>query len=411
MRNYSKKISKCRICLSTKLVSILNLGDQPAANSLKKKQFDKEKSFPLNVIVCEDCKTSQLSCTINPEILFQNYVWVTGTSKSTIDYLQYFYNKSKKYFSSKKNNILEIASNDGSLLKIYKEKGHKILGVDPAKNISSIANKKKLNTECGFFSYKLSKKNKKIAQYNPDLIIARNVIPHVENIHSVVKGISNIASNKTKVLIEFHYAKKIINDLQYDSIYHEHIFYFTIKSLSYLFKKYNFYPFDVFSSPISGGSLVISFSKEKIKKTKSLLKYISSEKQKKINSISTWKKFGLSSIDHAENFNAYLKKYKNPKVIGFGSSARSSTFLNFCKLDNKTIDLILDNNPLKNNKYTAGTDIKIISPNSFNFSNKYKYTFVILAWNFKKEILSYLKNLKLNGFILIPFPKIKKTNL
>ena len=121
-----KIIKKCRVCQETELISVLNLGSQPLANSLKKKQFENEKKFPLHVIICKNCKTSQLSCTINPQILFKKYVWVTGTSKSTLNYLEFFFHKSKKFLNKRNKRIFEIASNDGSLLNIFKKNGHKI---------------------------------------------------------------------------------------------------------------------------------------------------------------------------------------------------------------------------------------------------------------------------------------------
>lgn len=406
-----RNITKCRICYSKELKGILNLGKQPAANSLKRRKFEKEKLFPLNLVVCNKCKTSQLSCTVNPNSLFQNYVWVTGTSKSTLDYLKYFFKKTKKYLNTGKNNILEIASNDGSLLSIYKKNGHRILGVDPAKNICSIANKNKIKTVCGFFSSEMTNRNNIVSKFNPDIIIARNVIPHVENIHSVIKGIANLSSISTKVLIEFHYSKKIVDELQYDSIYHEHVFYFTIISLTNLFKIYGLFPFDLFTSPISGGSLVISFSRQKIKASNIFSRYLSLEKKNRLNNISTWKNFGKSSIKHSLSFIKLIKKSEKNNIIGFGSSARSSTFLNFTKLNHKKINIIFDNNPFKSNKYTAGTNIKIISPISYSFSKNKKYTFIILAWNFKSEIITYIKKLNIKCKIIIPFPNIKEINL
>ena len=253
------KVNKCKICLSDDLKSVLDLGAQPPANALHKNQI-RQKKYPLHLCFCQKCSTAQLSVALNPKGLFSKYRWVSSTSETAKNYSRYFYKRISKYLD-KKSNILEIASNDGLFLKVFKKNRHDILGVDPAKNIAKIANKKGIKTITEFFNYQLSKKIKKTNK-KFDFIFARNVIPHVKEINSVVKGIANLSEHKSIIAIEFHYGKEIVRDLQYDSIYHEHIYYFTIKSISNLFKKYEITPFDVFKSPISGGSLVLLFTKE-----------------------------------------------------------------------------------------------------------------------------------------------------
>ena len=291
-----KEIKKCRICNSKNLKQILNLGKQPPANSLHKK--DRElKKFPLKLVSCLNCKTIQLSVSLNPKLLFGNYFWVTGTSRTALQHSRKFFKLTSTYLE-KKSQIIEIASNDGTFLKPFLKKKFKVLGIDPAKNIASYANSVGVKTLPKFFSYEISNKIKKKYK-NVSLIFARNVIPHVKNIHSIVKGISNLSNNKTITAIEFHYSKDIINELQYDSIYHEHLFYFSIETISNLFYKHKLYPFDVFTSPISGGSLVLLFSKEKKNKSKKLKQFEKMEKIDNINSLAKWKQFALKSKNHA----------------------------------------------------------------------------------------------------------------
>ena len=399
----ASEIKNCRICKSKNLRSILDLGKQPPANSLHKKN-EKIKEFPLKLVFCCRCSTSQLSISLSPKFLFNKYFWVTATSATAKKHSQKFYNLTSKYL---KNNstIVEIASNDGTFLKPFLKNKHKVLGIDPAKNIAKIANLEGIKTIPDFFSEKTSLKIKK-KNNNIDLIFARNVIPHVKNIHSVVKGISNLASNKSIVAIEFHYAKDILNELQYDSIYHEHLFYFTIKTISNLFEKYNLYPFDVFKSPISGGSLVLIFSKKKRKEKKLLIKLKKDEEKKKLNTLKKWKIFSKKSKIHAKKFKFdILKSFKNNgKLFGYGASARSSTLLNYCKVSNKHIDFIIDKNTLKHNLFTPGTNIKIKSINN-SIKNIYKKDMVLLAWNFKKEILNIMKKCKFKNKIILPINK------
>ena len=398
-----KEISKCRICLSKNLIDILDLGHQPPANSLHN-NLKKQKKYPLKLIMCNECKTSQLSLSLDPKLLFNNYFWVTGTSKAAKEHAKKFYKFTSK-FIPKKSTVIEIASNDGTFLKPFQYNNFKILGIDPAKNISKKANKNGVNTISNFFSFELAKKIKKNYQ-NISLIFARNVIPHVKNINSVVKGISELSDKNSVVAIEFHYSKFILEELQYDSIYHEHIFYFSIKTITKLFNKHKLYPFDVFSSPISGGSIVLIFSKQKFNKTKNLKKLIKLENSLGINKITRWKKFSKDSIKHSNSFkNTILKSfYKTGKLFGYGASARSSTLLNFCKLNNKYFEFIIDKNSLKHNYYTPGTNIKILSIAKSKKIIKNK-SMVLLAWNFKYEIVNFMRK---NGFkndIILPIEK------
>lgn len=398
-----REIKFCRICNSKTLINILDLGNQPPANSLHKKN-EKIKKFPLKLIFCNKCKTAQLSVTLSPKFLFSKYFWVTATSSTAINHSKKFYRLTSK-FIRKKSTVVEIASNDGTFLKPFLKNKHKVLGVDPAKNISKIANLNGIHTLPEFFTEKTSKKIKK--KYKDiDLIFARNVIPHVKNIHSVVKGISNLANDKTVVAIEFHYAKDIIEELQYDSIYHEHLFYFTIQTISNLFSKYNLHAFDVFTSPISGGSLVLIFSKKKIKKKKLLIKMINNEKKNKLNNSKKWKIFSKKVKLHAKRLKKeILTSYKlNGKLFGYGASARSSTLLNYCKLSNKQINFIIDQNPLKQGLYTPGTDviIKSIKSSVKEITDKHM---LLLAWNFKDEIIKKMKKIGFKGKIIFPIKK------
>lgn len=396
MKNYT-----CQIC-KEKLSKILDLNKQPPANSIYKKK--KPKTFPLILSFCNSCRLLQLTEFPSKKYLFNKYFWVTGTSIAANNFAKIFYTKLSKSLT-KNSNILEIASNDGTFLREFKRNKHNILGIDPAKNIAKIANSRGIKTIADFFNYNKSIKIKK--NFQPDLIFARNVIPHVSNLKSVIKGISNLCKNNTKVVIEFHYAGNIYKELQYDSIYHEHIFYFTIESLSKIFKKYGLYSNDVFVSPISGGSLVLIFSKSKKIKSPNLKKFINYETKIKLNQINTWKVFSQKVKIHKDKFRKLIiDKFKvNGKLFAYGASARSSTLLNYAKIDSKYIDFIIDQNKLKEGYYTPGSSIKILRFNkASNLISKYKFM-LLLAWNFKSEIKKFLSKKKFKGEILVPFQK------
>jgi len=400
--NYkTMKKHNCRIC-KNKLDNILDLNKQPPANSLFKKK--KPKKFPLVLAYCKKCVLLQLTEFPNKKYLFNKYFWVTGTSSSAKTFAKIFYKKISN-LTKKQSNIFEIASNDGTFLKEFKKNKHNILGIDPAKNISKIANSRGIKTIAKFFNYSTAIEIKK--NFQPDIIFARNVIPHVSNLKSVIKGISHLCKNETKVAIEFHYAGEIFKDLQYDSIYHEHIFYFSVRSLSKIFEKFGLYSNDYFISPMSGGSVVLIFSKNKKKISHNLKKKIKHEADIRLNQYNTWKVFAKKVKNHKIKFkNLIINQLKrNGKFFAYGASARSSTLLNYTEIDNKYIDFIIDQNELKDEHYSPGSNVKILKFEKVSkLINKYKHM-ILLAWNFEREIKKFLLEKKFKGKIIVPFKK------
>ena len=299
--------------------------------------------------------------------------------------------------------IIEIASNDGTFMRPFLEKGYyNIFGVDPAKNIAKIANKMDLNTLPEYWSSELAQSILK--KYGTaKIIFARNVIPHVSDLLDVIKGIHTALDDKGVGVIEFHYSGKILKELQYDSIYHEHLCYFSIKSISYLLESFGLNPFHAEESPISGGALVIFFSKFKKEKTTFFNNAIKQEKLLKINDVLNWKNFAQQVLDHKKRTLEIINTVKGKTIIGFGSSARSQTYLNYCDINNNHIVSIIDNNPNKIGLFAPGSSIPIVS---FKEGMKIKPDIIfILAWNFKNEIINECKKYGYRGKYLIAFPK------
>ena len=277
----------------------------------------------------------------------------------------------------------------------------KVIGIDPAKNICDLANQKNIYTINAYWNEECSRNIEK--KYGTaKLIIARNVIPHVSELNSVISGVEKILSDDGIGIFEIHDANIIFNELHYDSVYHEHLCFFTLKSITYLLNKFNLYPFEIKKSPISGGSFVIYFSKKKNIISKDLELAMVNEENSKINNLESWKKFAMKAEDHKENMQKILTNYSTKKIVGFGSSARSQTFLNYCNFNEKNIDMIIDNNSMKQNLYSPGTNIKIVDFNTgINF---HPDVIFILAWNFKDEIINLCKSNGYKGEYLIPFP-------
>ena len=401
-----KKINECRICKSKDIKEFFNLGDQPFANSLLKNPDEKENFYPLSLSWCPNCNLVQLNHTAEPKELFSNYVWVTATSKTAKEHAVNFY---KEILSRTENlhdgYILEVASNDGTFLIPFVKNNYKVLGVDPAKNIVDMAVKNQVPTICGFFGQKLAMEI--IEKHgHAKVIFARNVVPHVANLHDFIKGLRECLDDNGLLVIEAHYARKILEELHYDSIYHEHLCYFTLKSIEGLLNQYGLFIFDIKKSPISGGSLVLYIKKNKTEEKPIVQSYREIEKEIGLNELSNWEDFARRAYSHREELLKIMNglKKESKSIVGYGASARSSTLLNFCGIDTRFISMIADQNPLKQGFYTAGTHIPINSPEKIMEKNP-DYVF-ILAWNFADEIMKNLNDYKeAGGKFIIPIPK------
>jgi 2-polyprenyl-3-methyl-5-hydroxy-6-metoxy-1,4-benzoquinol methylase len=399
-----EEIKNCRICDSKEITIFMDLTDQPPANSLRSELSENLQNVPLQLMHCSKCSTVQLSATVDPKYLFSHYVWVTGTSKTAHEYSKFFSTNVLERSKVEKPLVVEIASNDGTFLKDFATKGCQILGVDPAKNIAEMATQAGVPTMAEFFNLNTAQIIK--GKYgNADIVFARNVIPHVKEVHSIIEGIANLLKEDGLGVIEFHYSQIILDELHYDSVYHEHLFFYSLQSMIFLLKQYGLKPFDLTQSPISGGSLVIYFSKNQRDLSPQLTDALTQEKEKKTNDLQTWQNFSAACEKHAKELYSIVKEYKSKgPVIGYGASARSSTMLNYARLNSEVIDCIVDKNPLKHGRYTPGTNIPIIS---FEEGKKHFNkcgSILLLAWNFEKEITEELRANGYTGSIIVPLP-------
>jgi len=381
----------------------LDLGAQPPANSLRARREERLATIALALCRCRECNTVQLTESVAPERLFGNYVWVTGTSQTAREYSHIFYSQVTRRHSGNPLFVLEIASNDGTFLQRFREVGHRVLGVDPARNIAAAAEQAGIPTLPEFFSLAVARSITS-GQGSADVVIARNVLPHVPDPNDVVSGIAHCLTSDGVGAIEFHWSNKILSELHYDSIYHEHFFYYTLHNIEDLLLRHALTPFDVTESPISGGSLVVYFSKVPRPVTAELRKMRSFEVESGLTSLPCWRSFARRSLAHRDQLRAMMEAEAKTgkRVIGYGASARSSTLLNFCGVDHRHLICIADQSPLKHNRYTPGTDVLIVSPEKALAERP--DTVLLLAWNFADEILPHLHELGFKGDVIIPLP-------
>lgn len=406
---FSQRISTCRICGGEALTEVLDLGAQPPANSLRRELDSPLSAIPLVLCQCEACGTVQLTETVSPDYLFRDYVWVTGTSGVAQRYSETFRDNMLARVSAKELSALEVASNDGTFLQRFRECGHNVLGVDPAQNVVRIAVEAGVPTVADFFGMRAARRV--VAEHgHHDVVFARNVIPHVADVHDVIAGMAHCLAEGGTGAIEFHRADVILEGLHYDSIYHEHLVYHSLHSIGLLLGRAGLHPFDVTESPISGGSYVVYFAHDARPLTSAYRAALDHERGLEIDQVQPWREFARRCESHRTALRARVEESKRQgkRLIGYGASARSSTMLNFCGIDRKTLDLVADRSPLKHDRYTPGTDIRVADPNEA-FATR-PDTVLLLAWNFQDEILGQIKAEQgWKGEVIVPLPGEPKT--
>ena len=392
-------LKKCRVCASLKLTKVLSLGSQPLANNLANSKNEKKEKYPLALNICQSCFNCQLTYVVNPKKLFLNYLYKSSISKS---FKNHFDLASKKYISmfslsKKKSVILDVGSNDGIALVPYKNKGFKnLIGIEPSKNLANITKKLQIKTFNSFLNDKISK-----ALFGKcDLILASNVFAHVNNIKRMTKNILDCLKFNGVLVIEVQYLVSMLRDGSFDNIYHEHVNYWSVRSLSNFFLKFNANIFRVEKINTHGGSIRVFIKKNintTLKKHKSVNQFLNLEKIIKINDLKIYhkfKKFIKKKKKRTEKLIRNLQS-KNKLIIGFGAPAKATTLINYLNLQ-KYIKYIVDENKFKSNKFIPNTKIEIISKPR----NAFVDCVIVFAWNYFNEIKNNNKSLS-NNFINI----------
>ena len=397
-----KKVKKCRICFKKNLFEIYNFGKVFLSGNIVNRP-KKEKKYRLNLLLCKNCKHIQIGHTISPDIMFKNYLWETGVSKTNIILIKnLLYKLNKKYQLNSKKKLFEIATNDGTLLKITKKKYRSFVsGIDPAKNLTK--KNKKLNVITNYFDTSATKEiNKKYGLF--DFIIARNVLAHVPKPNEIFSN-ANALLNKTGIfVIEVPSLKTIFEENQYDNIFHEHIGFHSLNSINLLCNQNEMKIVDFEEIDSQGKSIrcYIANKSNPIKISKKINLFL--KKEYFLQKLNTWKKFKKKINLHKKKLRRIILNIKksNQSISAYGASGKGQSLIQINKIG-KYIDYIYDKSELKNNKFSPGYNIKILNPVKIN---KLKPNYLLLlAWNIKNEILRQEKKFKNSGGkFIIPFP-------
>jgi SAM-dependent methyltransferase len=398
-------ITACRLCSSSDLEQVVDLGEQPLANALLRKQDQLEGVAPLVLMRCCSCFAIQLSVTVEPSAMFRDYLWVTGTSVSSIEHCAWLAEQILQRTEGNAVSVLEVASNDGTLLRELQNRGADVLGVDPARNLAEIATDQGIETLPEFFEVSFAE-NLRAARGSFDVVIARNVLSHVPDPAGAVKALAVSLGKKGVCVIEFHRADVIANELHYDSIYHEHTMYHTLRSMSGIVEKAGLVPFDVLPSPISGGSWVLFAAPAGagVAPTGRWAKAWADEETSGVWTSALWQGFASRVTEHREALTREVtsRAEAGQVVVAYGASARSSTVLNACGLSSRQVASIADGNDRKQGLFSPGTRIPIEDPATA--LGRQPDAVLLLAFNFRDEIEQFLRTQGWSGDLINAFP-------
>ena len=400
-------IDECQSCKSKNIVNFLSLGKVPIANeiySFNLKKF-KQISYPLDLFFCKNCNLIQLGYEVDPQIVFpKNFPYTSSSTKALRDNFEKLSKKCRQKFKlNKKHLVVDIGSNDGNLLSFFKNYC-KVLGVTP-ENIGKIAIKKGIPTIIDFFNRKIAKK---ILRENgkAKLVTSTNTFAHVPDVNGFVKAVSNILDEKGIFITESHYFLDLQKTFQYDTIYHEHLRYYSLKSLQYIFKNNNLEIFDVEKIDTNGGSIrVFACNKNTYSIKNSVNKMI--ENEKKYINLEKLKLFSLEVENKKNKLFELIKdlNLKKKKIFGIGAAARASTLINYVGLNNYIHKVLEVKGSKKIGFYMSGTKIPICDEEIL-YTEKPDYL-VLLSWHISDIIIPKLRQKNFKGKFIIPLPEPK----
>lgn len=398
----------CSICKNSNISEVVNLGDSPPANNFVSSKDEIVKMYPLIIDFCENCCCIQLRHCLSKEELYSHYTYSTPDASSLQNHYKNILNKLKDLNSTgKRNQCIEIGSNNGNLLKFLSPHFKKVLGVDPAKNIAKIANDQGIETIVDFFSDEVTEKILK--RFNKFQVgIARHMFAHNSDPKKLISAMSKALDENGSFVIENAYAIDTFKNGEFDQIYHEHMFYYSLTNMNFLLKEFNFEVSDIFFSDVHGGSAIFICTRINKSSISPLVNEIVAKESKYFDQKKIFKQFSLTINDSKKQMqHIIVEALNNGLIIGsYGAPAKAFTLFSFFNLDINSIKFCVDTTPTKIGNFFPNFGIPVISEESLK-NEKYDIL-IINAWNYKEEIkLKSEKIFKKGTKLIFPIPNIE----
>jgi C-methyltransferase C-terminal domain/Putative zinc binding domain/Methyltransferase domain len=402
-----RKRTHCRACEGERLTPFLGLGMQPLANGFQSGpgEFESEARYPLDVYFCEDCSLVQLLDVIDPEVLFKEYLYVTGTSDTIARHNVEYARTVVDLLKIQRNDlVVEVASNNGSLLSEFQALGVRTLGVEPAANLAEVACEKGIETEARFFNSEVARDLRR-TRGAAKAVVFNNVLAHVDDTIDFLGGARELIDPGGMVVFEVPYLVELLDRLEYDTIYHEHLCYFSVMSLQRLCEKAGLGMVRIERMPVHGGSLRV-YASPKCGHGSDVCQMAEAERQAGLNSIAPYRKFAADVERNREDLRNLLCRLRSEgrSLAAYGAPAKGNTLLNYADIGTNLLPFTVDKNERKVGLYTPGMHIPVLPVPTL--LERQPDAVLILAWNFAGEIITQQETyIKRGGRFITPVPQ------
>ena len=397
------------------MTKVMDFGEVALAGGfLRSDQFTEEHYYPLRLYFCRDCYAVQVIDKVSTQVLFKDYFYFSSSIQTLREhFVNYAREVTTRFLTPESSTVLEFGCNDGVLLRPLADQNIKtVIGVDPATNVVGTINDPRIKIINDFFSENIAQEV--VAKYgHVDLVVANNVYAHIPDIQGVTRAVHEVLSDDGVFIFEVHYLGNVINELQYDMIYHEHLYYYSLLSAIEHFERYEMVIFDVKSVPIHAGSMRFYVCKKGSKHSHLISSEVTKLKNDELsmgfNLPETFEHFAAEVDGRKRQLMDLLRNLKKEghSIAGYGASGRANTMIQYCKIDHGYLDYMIDDAPAKIGFYTPGSHFRIFSRGILDEPNPPDYL-LIFAWSFLEEITKRNKNyLEYGGGVIIPLPEVK----
>jgi SAM-dependent methyltransferase len=404
----------CRICASTCLDTFLDLGHQPLANALLRAsdlEARPEPRFPLALAICEQCALVQLTYVVPGEVLFRHYYYSSSVSEVMTRHFAVYADEVARRFVPEGGLVVEVGSNDGVLLQSLVGRPLRILGVDPARNLAEVAERRGVPTVADFFSEDVAKQIRSI-HGRASAVIANNVFAHINDLTSVARGLDELLAEDGVFVFEVPYLVDLVEKLEFDTVYHEHLSYFSVRPLVALFEMFGFEIFEIRRQLVHGGSIRGFVRRKRVRPSdvspSSTQPFLELEERAGVSDAPRLAAFAAQVSELCSSLRMTLIRLRadGRRIAGYGASAKGTVLLNACDLGRSELEFIVDSTPAKQGLFAPGSHLPIRHPDALR-SESIDYA-LLLAWNHRHEIIDKERLYRdAGGRFIVPLPKVE----